>query len=212
MAPAGARYNSQLPSGAFSHLQQSNLSHHSPQHQASNSGGFPPPSVHHSFTQGSSNPFAPTGNINGLAGGFGPGGGLGAGGTGLASREAQMGFAHGAFLQQQQQTREQVRRGSGGATKAALKTRIRDVWRGNLDQEMQILRGLVDKYQYISMVGPYSSYAHSDHVICLRFIFLRPITKDHRIPNSLALSLDQWVLSLPRQSTIIKHYAVMSTF
>lgn len=34
-----------------------------------------------------------------------------------------------------------------------MKGRIRDVWRNNLAQEMQILRGLVDKYSYISMVG-----------------------------------------------------------
>jgi len=31
-------------------------------------------------------------------------------------------------------------------------TRIREVWRNNLAQEMQMLRSLVEKYPYISMV------------------------------------------------------------
>lgn len=62
-----------------------------------------------------------------------------------------MGF-HGAALQQQQ-AREQTRRGSmAGGSKNPLKGRIRDVWRGNLAQEMQVLRSLIDKYPYISMV------------------------------------------------------------
>lgn len=66
-----------------------------------------------------------------------------------------MGFAHGAALQQQQ-ARDAIRRSSGGVSgsKGQIKGRIRDVWRGNLAQEMQVLRGLVDKYPYISMVRP----------------------------------------------------------
>ncbi|KAI4214054.1 MAG: hypothetical protein LQ351_003458 [Letrouitia transgressa] len=64
-----------------------------------------------------------------------------------------MGFMHGdALQQQQQQAREQMRRSSGGSSaKNQYKGRIRDVWRGNLTQEMQVLRGLVEKYPYISM-------------------------------------------------------------
>lgn len=67
-----------------------------------------------------------------------------------------MGFMHGdALQQQQQQAREQMRRSSGGSSaKNQYKGRIRDVWRGNLTQEMQVLRGLVEKYPYISMVSP----------------------------------------------------------
>lgn len=34
----------------------------------------------------------------------------------------------------------------------AVKTRIRDVWKHNLAQEMAVLRHLVEKYPYISMV------------------------------------------------------------
>lgn len=64
-----------------------------------------------------------------------------------------MGFAHGAAIQQQQ-ARDAIRRSSGGASsgKGQMKTRIRDVWQSNLAQEMHMLRGLVEKYPYISMV------------------------------------------------------------
>lgn len=159
MPPAVSRFGPQILSGPFSHLQPSHLSHHNQQHQPG-SAGLPPPSFnsHHSFAQGNLNsnisPFAPSSNTNGLAGGFGTGNGISGGGTGLASHAAVMGFAHGAALQQQQ-AHAAIRRSSGGASggKGQMKGRIRDVWRGNLAQEMQILRGLVDKYPYISMVS-----------------------------------------------------------
>jgi len=161
MAPPNTRFGGpQVASGTFSHLPQSNLPSHTSQHQSSNSVGLPPPSFHQ-FGHGNPNavnPFAPTGNLNGLAGGFGPGGGLGTGGTGLASREAVLGFQHGALLQQQQQAKEQMRRGSGGGSRAQMRSRIRDVWRGNFAQEMQTLRSLVDQYPYISMVGLCSQF------------------------------------------------------
>ena len=145
-------------SGQFSHLQQQHLSHHPSQHQPPNSAGLPPPSFnsHPSFAQGNSNsgltPFAPSGNGNGLAGAFGGSSGGNGGGTGLASHAAVMGFAHGAAIQQQQQAREAMRR-SSGTGKSQVKNRIRDVWQGNLAQEMQILREMVEKYPYISMVS-----------------------------------------------------------
>ena len=65
-----------------------------------------------------------------------------------------MGFQHGAELQQQQQIKEQMRREGGMGSKGQLKIRIRDVWRGNLAQEMELLRDLVESYPYISMVRP----------------------------------------------------------
>jgi len=157
---ATGRFGTQTPSAPFSHLQQPNLPHRA--YQPPNASGLPPPSFNHAFAQGNTNaninPFAPTGNVNGLAGGFGPGGGFGTGGTGLASREAQERFAHGAALQQQQQARDQIRRTSGGGSKGQQKQRIRDVWSSNLVEEMHVLRELVDDYPYISMVGPYSAY------------------------------------------------------
>jgi CCR4-NOT transcription complex subunit 7/8 len=158
MPPAVSRFGPQVLSGGpFSHLQQS---HHSSQHQPPGSAGLPPPSFnsHHGFGQANANsnisPFSTSGNTNGLAGGFGTGGGLAGGGTGLASQAAVMGFAHGAAIQQQQ-ARDAMRRSSGGAGggKHQMKGRIRDVWRHNLAQEMQILRALVEKYPYISMVS-----------------------------------------------------------
>ena len=158
MPPQAARFNPQLVSGPFSHLQQPHLPHHPSQHQPPGSAGLPPPSfnTHPAFAQGNQNsapnPFAPSNGTNGLAGGFGGGGGLGGGGgTGLASHAAVMGFAHGAVIQQQQQAREALRRGSGGV-KGHTKSRIRDVWKGNLEQEMHNIRDLVEKYPYISMV------------------------------------------------------------
>lgn len=159
MPPAVRNFPHQVFSGPFSHVQQAQVQHHGSQHQSSGSN-LPPPSFNapHSLNQGNPssniNPFSQAGNGNGLAAGFGGNGGLGGGGTGLASHAAVMGFAHGAALQQQQQAREQIRRGSGaGSSKNPLKGRIRDVWRGNLAQEMQLLRSLVDQYPYISMVS-----------------------------------------------------------
>ncbi|KAL8696079.1 MAG: hypothetical protein Q9224_002983 [Gallowayella concinna] len=132
------------------HLQQPASQPHLP--------GLPPPSFnpHHALNPNNHNAninlFSQSGNGNGLAAGFGAPGAFGGGGTGLASQAAMSGFAHGAALQQQQQAREQIRRGStANGSKNPLKGRIRDVWRGNLAQEMQLLRSLVEKYPYISM-------------------------------------------------------------
>lgn len=97
------------------------------------------------------NPFSTNGNALGMAGGFG-GSGLGMnGGTGLASQAAQMSFA-GALSHSEAGSR-------GGGNKG----RIRDVWKGNLDEEMALLRKLVDKYQYISMVSGGSRMQDEDN-------------------------------------------------
>lgn len=67
------------------------------------------------------------------------------GGTGLASQAAQMSFAS---------ANHQGHNGmvDHGARSAANKSRIRDVWASNLNEEMAILRCLVDKYPYVAMV------------------------------------------------------------
>lgn len=153
MPPAVSRFAPQNLSNPFAHLNQHAI-HQSPhlQHpnqniQAQNLGGHP------GF--GGANPnnvniFAPTSAGSGLPAGFGVGGGLGGGGgTGLASHAAQMGFAHGAALQQQQ---AHEAAGIAGTGAKGMGARIREVWRGNLHQEMEILRSLADKYPYISMV------------------------------------------------------------
>ena len=144
-------------------MPQSNMPQRTPQHQASHSSGLPPPTFNHAFSQGNNNPFAPTGNVNGLAGGFGPGG-FGNGGTGLASREAVEGFNYGAQLQQQSQNKAQMRRGKGGS-KGQQEMRIRDVWASNLKEEMDLLEQLVDRYPYISMVGPASTCCRENQYV-----------------------------------------------
>lgn len=185
---AAGRFGNQIASGPFSHVQPSNPSHPAPSHQSSNSTGLPPPSFGQAFAPAHSNanlnPFDPASNLNGLASGFGPGNGLNAGGTGLASREAQMGFAHGAVLQQQQQQREQLRRTSGGGSKAQLKSRIRDVWRGNLAQEMALMRELIEKYPYVSMVCPGPTSGTCTGRFCLRESELESLTITHHLQDT----------------------------
>ena len=123
-------------------------------HSQAHASGLPPPSLsgNPSFMNPNSsiNPFA-NGNALSLGQGFGGGGGGlgGSGGTGLASHAAQMGFAHGATLQQQTHNVMADHSARGMVNKG----RIRDVWKSNLQEEMETLRRLVDKYPYISMVG-----------------------------------------------------------
>jgi CCR4-NOT transcription complex subunit 7/8 len=96
---------------------------------------------------GHSNPFGgvlPNGGGS-VAGSFGSGAGLGGP---VASQEAQMGFARGAAMQQQQQAAQEM--GLGRAP--TMGSRIREVWKHNLSQEMAMIRSLVDKYPYVSMV------------------------------------------------------------
>jgi CCR4-NOT transcription complex subunit 7/8 len=122
-----------------------------PSHSQAHNAGLPPPSLstNPGFMNANSmnNPFAVNGNALSLSGGFG-GAGLGMpGGTGLASHAAQMSFA-GASSQQHGHN------GMGEPTARAManKGRIRDVWKGNLHEEMALLRQLVDKYPYVAMV------------------------------------------------------------
>jgi len=119
---------------------------------------LPPPSFnnHAGFAQANTNSalndYNPMSTLNGLGNAFGSGPAFaGAGGTGLASHNAQAAFAHGGQLQAQQHQREALRR-TGGAGKVLNKNRIREVWDHNLSQEMQNLRELVEQYPYISMV------------------------------------------------------------
>jgi CCR4-NOT transcription complex subunit 7/8 len=95
-----------------------------------------------------SNPFSVNGNALTLPGGFG-GSGLGmTAGTGLASQAAQMSFA-GANMHQHGHNGM----GETGQTRGGNKNRIRDVWSGNLNEEMALLRAVVEKYPYVSMVS-----------------------------------------------------------
>lgn len=121
-------------------------------HSQAHSAGLAPPSlnVNPSFMNpGTSiNPFQVNGNSLNLGGAFNaPGLGVG-NGTGLASNEAQMRFAHGASLQAQQAHNgmgEQATRGPQPTKK------IVEVWQHNLEQEVSILRRLIDKYTYVTV-------------------------------------------------------------
>lgn len=163
MPPPVGRYGPSALNAPFAHLQQAHqLQQQQTQHHAAHTQsvnpGLPPPSLGHpGFAAASSNsnlnPFglATSAVANGVSmGGFGDAGN----GTGLASHAAQMGFVRGAQMQQQQQLHQTqdgrlVLEGKSGS----IKSRIRDVWKHNLAQEMATLRQLVDRYPYISMVG-----------------------------------------------------------
>ncbi|TAQ87989.1 hypothetical protein B7494_g3697 [Chlorociboria aeruginascens] len=129
------------PNSLASHYQQ--YSTHSQSHTA----GLPPPSLSNPpfmNANSMSNPFAVNGNALSLSTGFGAAGLNMPGGTGLASQAAQMSFA-GANIQQSHN-------GMGeSGSRTSNKGRIREVWKGNLHEEMAILRQLVDKYPYIAM-------------------------------------------------------------
>ncbi|KAJ9304128.1 hypothetical protein DTO217A2_6345 [Paecilomyces variotii] len=165
MPPPVGRYGPSALSQPFSHLQQAHLQQqqsqqHHPSHAQSASAGLPPPSLggHPGFAPGNPNSnvnpftFSGAGLMNGMSvGGFGAAAADG-GGTGLASHAAQMGFVRGAQIQQQQQ----LHQGHDGrlaieGKAGSVKTRIRDVWRHNLAQELAVLRSLVERYPYISM-------------------------------------------------------------
>ncbi|CZT50559.1 related to CCR4-NOT transcription complex subunit 7 [Rhynchosporium secalis] len=140
MPPPMQRFGG-APNNLASHYQQY------PSHSQSHNAGLPPPSLasNPGFMNANSmsNAFSMNGNAMSLSGGFG-GAGLGIpGGTGLASQAAQMGFAN-ANNQGHNGMDHQVR-------VTGNKTRTRDVWAGNLKEEMAVLRCLVDKFPYIAM-------------------------------------------------------------
>lgn len=86
--------------------------------------------------------------------------------TGFGSQSARMGFAHGpnaaaaAALQQPQQQQHggQVQHNAlmdhpTMRTQQSNKGRIREVWKHNLEEEMAVLRDIIDKYPYVAMVS-----------------------------------------------------------
>lgn len=153
MPAGGGRFGPQGLVGQFTHLQQSHIPH-SNQHHPPGSAGLPPPSFHthpgfqHANQSSTLNSLAGLTNTNGLATAFSGVGGV-TGGIGLGSNAAAMSFHQASSSQQH--SRDSMRRPSGMG-KGQNKGRIRDVWQGNLAQEMQNLRELVEKYPYISMV------------------------------------------------------------
>jgi hypothetical protein len=132
------------------------------------------------------------------------GGAADGGGTGLASHAAQMGFARGAQMQQQQLHQAHDGRFTLEGKAGGVKTRIRDVWKHNLAQEMAVLRSLVEKYPYISMVSFW---------IVLNFVVYYLVVADVcRTRNSLVLLHARSERSQIKQTTTTKPYAVTSTY
>ena len=131
-----------------SHLQHPNANM---QHGLGGHGGFAGGNPN-----GGMSIFGPQGGAPSLRGAaFGdPGSMAGGGGTGLGSQAAQLGFAHGAALQQQQAHDAAV---MGAHKREGQATRIREVWKDNLEEEVATLRLLIDKYPYVSMVSRSSS-------------------------------------------------------
>lgn len=205
---ASSRFGPHILSGPFSQIQHSHLTQHNQQHQPGSTALAAPTfnNGHHGFTQGNpstvASPFGSTSSGNGIAGPFGSANGLASGGSGLASQAAVMGFAQVAAMQARDALRRSI--GGTGSGKRQMKGRIRDVWRGNLAQEMTVLRGLIDKYPYISMVRflirrPSILYGYSSNSI-------------NRIPSFLVLLLGRWVHSQQKPTIITKPFAVTLIF
>ena len=76
------------------------------------------------------------------------------GGHGLASEAAYRGFAHGAALQQAQQNQQEA---AQQGLKSGVAGRIREVWAHNFEAEMVLLRELIAKYPYVSMVSTFTN-------------------------------------------------------
>ncbi|KAF2114803.1 ribonuclease H-like domain-containing protein [Lophiotrema nucula] len=155
MPPGGGRFPGSNLSNPFAHLsnhplhQQPHLQQHQQQNlQHQGFGGGNPGHNINLFGHNQSN-FQSNAGIGGGLGGPGLGNAVSLSGvtgeTGLGGPEARMRFQHGAQMQQD----AALGRGQDGAK--GMNARIRDVWRGNLHQELDLLRALVDQYPYISM-------------------------------------------------------------
>lgn len=186
-------------SNPFNHFPQSHAGHQQPHYghqntnyQSQHFGGHP------SFSSAQQN-----GHMNGivnpslangsLGGGFGGGNPGAAGGVGLASQEAQMRFAHGAALQQQQQQAQEA----GASRSAGTSGRIRDVYANNLAQELDMIRRMVEKYPYVSMVG---------HIVPNEWA---RIDRSLRTQSFLAWSHGQWETLQQNPIITIRQYARM---
>ncbi|TQS36655.1 hypothetical protein Golomagni_02888 [Golovinomyces magnicellulatus] len=125
------------------------LSHHYHQyttHQQGHGAGLTPPSLNSMNANSMSNAFSVNGNSTSLSAGFG-GGGLGLpSGTGLASQAAQMSFNGVGMHHQHNAMGDSV-----GPRISGNKNRIRDVWAGNLHEEIDLLRRVAVGYPYVAM-------------------------------------------------------------
>ncbi|KAL5395599.1 hypothetical protein PMIN02_003938 [Paraphaeosphaeria minitans] len=164
MPPHGGRFPGHNLSNPFAHLsqpihqqpqlqqqQQQQQQHQHQQNMQHTAFGAANPQHNLSLFSHNQGNFQSNAALAGMGGGAtnlgaaAPLGGV-SGGTGLDGHEARLRFAHGAQLQQD----AQMGRAQDG-TKGIAGQRIREVWRNNLHQEMELLRSLVERYPYISM-------------------------------------------------------------
>jgi CCR4-NOT transcription complex subunit 7/8 len=113
-------------------------------------------------------PFASNGGAFGAGGLNGAGSGFGD--TGFGSQSARMGFAHGpaASMQQAQhgaQGQHNVLMEHPSMRAQPNKGRIREVWKHNLQEEMAVLRDVVEKYPFVAMVSC-CRYRSTDRRFC----------------------------------------------
>ncbi|KAF2273849.1 CAF1-domain-containing protein [Westerdykella ornata] len=152
MPPQGGRFPGHNLSNPFAHLsgplQQGGP--HIPQQQHQHNlqhPAFAPNNPANNMNVFGHNPagFQSNAGIGGSMAGaaLGAAAGLGAG-TGLDGHEARLRFQQGGQLHE-----ANIARGQDGGK--GLGQRIREVWRTNLHQEMDLLRSLVEQYPYISM-------------------------------------------------------------
>ena len=144
-----SRYPPQNLSNPFAQLHQQHAPHQSSHLQHPNPSlqghGF---GSHHAFSAANqSSIFGPTGanGSNSASGGL-----HGAFVTGATSGQSQLGFGHGAASLQQQL--QQAHESGANVALSRQAGRIREVWKANMAEEFAVLRMLVDKYPYISMV------------------------------------------------------------
>lgn len=157
MPPQVSRMHPSHMSNPFAHLNpQHSIPQSSYQAQASHMpGSF---NSQHGFGSGSLNGgISPFPSSSYGANAFTPGasssvfngGALGGQGQGLASVAAQQGFARGAAMQEHSAHQLEA---ATMDPKSGAAGRIRQVWRHNLETEMAVLRQLIQKYPYVSMV------------------------------------------------------------
>jgi CCR4-NOT transcription complex subunit 7/8 len=152
MPPPG-RYGPLGVNSSFQHMQQPQYPPHQQPHQHQpvqhNAMQLPTAGLggHPGFMSGMS---LPGSNMNN--GGFDGARLADGGGTGLASHSAQMSFARGGQMPQQQQGRISEGQIGNDGKAGHGNSRIRNVWKSNLAAEMKVLRQLVEKYPYIAMV------------------------------------------------------------
>ncbi|KAK1756030.1 putative ccr4-not transcription complex subunit 7 protein [Echria macrotheca] len=164
MPPQTTRFQGSGPTSMSPYHQQFPHAQHSTSHPPPLGGN---PAYLNSNAQ--VNPFSANNNLLGLgAGGFNLGDN-----SGLASHAARMSFAHAGGLQQQHHQQQphaaqhaqhpqhaqaaqqhlQAQQGHGLAEhpSRAQRHRIREVWKHNLEEEIDTLRKLIDSYPYIAM-------------------------------------------------------------